>query len=286
MTTSKNTKSTKSHTSVAAHEAKAPAAESVVTTATAAQAAGATAATSATSQPTAAPPTAGSGTLAARITNVIAVLETLPTLLGSATAPAQPLTIEQRRALPKVRTGGDAQMPAVLALVDRYGLSIPGGSTADARSDLALVTILQPLETQLTSAVNLVSDAISGARGSAWETTTTGYTMLARLVKRFPALQTELDPMASFMATKHKDAPTILRQAEAKTLSKSRATLKAKKDKEAAGEAASAAAPIAQAAPPAQGAPVAQGAATPPPTNGVGPTAPAATPTGNGASHS
>jgi hypothetical protein len=95
---------------------------------------------------------------------------------------------------------------------------------------------------KLAAMLRLVQDEMSEAKSSGWGTTTMAYLMLTKLQKRFPALQTELDPMASFMARKHKDAPTILRQAESRTLSKSRATLEEKKQKGAPAPAAGAAA--------------------------------------------
>jgi hypothetical protein len=165
-------------------------------------------------------------------------IEQLTTLLdgiGTILAIAPPLTIEERRQQPKMKTGGDKQIPDVLNLADQYGVAIPGGGTAEARADVQLVATLQPVLTRLTAMVALLEDAILQANGRAWETTTTLYAMLVRLVKRFPALQGELQPMASFMARVHKAAPTNLRKAEAGSLAKGRATRRATKAKAVAG---------------------------------------------------
>ena len=186
--------------------------------------------TTATVQATAGP---ASDPAQSEIDAILASLARIPIILGSAGVPAAPLTIEQRRAQPKMKTGADNQIPLVLDLADKYGLVIPGGGTAEARADLERATLLGPLLTCLAAMAALVSDEILQGKGRAWETTRLAYAMLVPLVRRFPALQIELDAMASFMARIHKDAPTVLRQAEARTLSKSRATLKAKKGKTA-----------------------------------------------------
>jgi hypothetical protein len=168
----------------------------------------------------------------AQIQQLTTEIDAIAAILGTL---APPLTIEERRQQPKMKTGGDKQIPDVLNLADQYRVSIPGGGTAEARADVQLVATLQPILSRLTALVSLVEDAILQANGRAWETTTTLYAMLIRLVKRFPALQGELQPMASFMARIHKSAPTNLRRAEASSLAKGRATRKATKAKTAAG---------------------------------------------------
>lgn len=280
MTSTKKTKNTNGHGTTAPHEPSVTTdAQPSTTTGTPAPVIPAASAAAA----------AGSGTLGAKILAITAVLEEIPILLGSPGSPAKPLSIEQRRGLPKMKPGADEQIPAVLALADKYKVSIAGPGTAEARADMKLVSDLQPLETGLATALALVSAVIAQARVRTWETTVAAYgtLKLRRYQKEYPALQRELDPMASFMAVKHKSAPTALRQAEAKTLSKSRATAKAKAGKGAKGGANTPAVPGAP-PPPAPPAPPASpateaGSVTAPAASGASESTPATST--NGATH-
>jgi hypothetical protein len=217
MITKKTSTSTHAHSTVHAHAATDAKAESAVAPPAVAAPA-----------PPAATPVPGS--LEALVDAVLSSLASVATILGSASSPAAPLTIEQRRTMPKMKKGAEAQIPAILDLADRYGVALPGGTTAQARSDLQRAATIDTLTARLSLTLVLAEDQSRQAKGRSWSTTRRAYKALANLVGEFPALQTELEPMASFMATKHKDAPSILRTAEAKTLAKSRAT-KAKNKK-------------------------------------------------------
>lgn len=149
----------------------------------------------------------------AQIKQALAELDVLASLLG---AHAVPLTIEDRRRVLKMRPGGAQYVPTVLGLVERYGLTIPGVDSAEAKADMQLAESLRPLVARLRALAQLVEDTILRAQGRAWQSATTAYTMLARLVGRFPALQSELDPMASFLASRHKEAPQALRKRPSK----------------------------------------------------------------------
>jgi hypothetical protein len=146
---------------------------------------------------------------ASQIEKALAELDVLASILG---LHAVPLSIEERRHLLKMRPGGAAHVPVVLGLAERYGLVIPGVSTAEGKADLDVAAKLRPLADRLTAMAQLVEDTILQAQQRAWQSTTTAYTMLTRLVGRFPALQSELDAMASFMASRHKIAPLSLRK--------------------------------------------------------------------------
>jgi hypothetical protein len=230
MTTKKTSTSTHAHSTVHAHDATTAKVESAVSAP----------AVAAPVTPAAAP---APGSFEALVDSVLSSLASVATILGSASAPAAPLTIEQRRALPTMKKGAENEIPAILNLADRYGVALPGGTTAQARSDLQRAATIDTLTARLSSTLTLAEDQSRQAKGRSWATTRRAYKALANLVGAFPALQTELEPMASFLATKHKDAPAILRSAEAKTLAKSRAT-KAKNKKGAA----PAPAPVASAA--------------------------------------
>lgn len=146
---------------------------------------------------------------AAQIDKALAELDVLASILG---LHAVPLSIEARRHVLKLRPGGAQHVPVVLGLAERYGLVIPGVSSAEGKADMEVATKLRPLADRLKAMAQLVEDTILQAQGRAWQSTTTAYTMLARLVGRFPSLQSELDAMASFMASRHKVAPPSLRK--------------------------------------------------------------------------
>jgi hypothetical protein len=172
-----------------------------------------------------APVTRPEGPSEAQIQEALAQLDTISAVLGPL---AVPLSIEQRRQELKMKPGGDRLVADVLGCAARYHLVIPGVSQADAVADITLATNLQPLLARLQLVASLVSDVILQARGRAWQSTTTAYTMLLRLVTRYPALQQELQPMAALLATQHKAAPTSLRKKAAKQLAKTRKAKKAK----------------------------------------------------------
>jgi hypothetical protein len=150
---------------------------------------------------------------AAQIQQALAELDVLASILG---AHAVPLSIEERRRVLKMRPGGAQYVPTVLGLAERYGLSIPGVGSAEAKADMDVAAKLRPLADRLTVVAQLVEDTILRAQGRAWQSATTAYTMLTRLVGRFPSLQGELDAMASFLAVRHKAAPQSLRKKPSK----------------------------------------------------------------------
>jgi len=140
-----------------------------------------------------------------------------------------PLTIADRRRLLKIRPGGDDHASTVMKLADRYGLTIPGVSTADVMANITLSQSLAPLISRFATMLGLATDVSLGAKSNTWRSATKAYSMLTRIVPEYPSLQRELTPMASFLATKHNDAPTTLRTQEKTSLDKSRDTLKTKK---------------------------------------------------------
>ena len=142
---------------------------------------------------------------------------------------ATPLTIQQRRRLAKMRPGAEPLVPEIMKLADRYGIVFPGVTTASVNADLTLVQQLSTLQSRLGTLVGLMGDLSVEARSRVWRAMGAVYAALVRLIPQYPALQLELAPMATFLAVKHKTAPTALRKQEAKTLSQTRATRKSKK---------------------------------------------------------
>ena len=116
-------------------------------------------------------------------------------------------------------------------------------SSADVQAHVQVTQDIAPLITRLQSTLGLATDVSLGSQSRIWSSATKAYSMLTRLVPEYPALQRELTPMASFMATKYKDAPTSLRSQEKKALSRSRSAKKAKDAAAKTGAAAETAAP-------------------------------------------
>jgi hypothetical protein len=166
---------------------------------------------------------AGSGPTVDQIEEMLEQLDVMASQFGV----AEPLSIADRRRLLKIRPGGSDQATTVVGLTTRYGLSIPGVSSAQVTSDVALAKNLDPLISRFETMLGLATDASLGAKSRVWNSATKAYTMLVRLVPDYPALQRELLPMASLLASKHKDAPTSLRTQEKASLEKSRDARKA-----------------------------------------------------------
>ena len=162
----------------------------------------------------------------AQLTQMLAELDGITASLGP---DATPLTIQQRRHLAKMRPGAEPLVPDIMKLADRYGIVLPGATTASVSADLALLQQLSPLQSRLGTMTALVNDLSTEARSRVWRATGPAYAALVRLIPQYPALQLELAPMATFLAVKHKTAPTALRKQEAKTLSQTRANRKSKK---------------------------------------------------------
>jgi hypothetical protein len=173
------------------------------------------------------------------ITAMIAQLDAMAPRFG---AGATPLTIEERRKLLKIRPGGETLASGMMQIADRYGLAIPGVSSADVEANIELAKNMGLLMARFHTVLGLASDTQAKAQSRVWSSATKAYSTMTRLVPEYPSLQRELTPMASFLAIKYKDAPTSLRTQEKKTLSKARVARQAKKDAEAQTETAAQAA--------------------------------------------
>jgi hypothetical protein len=135
---------------------------------------------------------------------------------------AQPLTIAERRRLLRMRPGGAAHVAAVVALAARHGITIPGIAAEVVDDDARLVDELTQAVGRLDALRGRVADLNLTAQSRLWRAGTTMYSILARLVTRFPALQRDLGPMATFLASKHKSAPTAIRPQEKNALARAR----------------------------------------------------------------
>jgi hypothetical protein len=156
-------------------------------------------------------------------------LQQLDEMAAALNARAAPLTIDARRRLTKARLGLVEHASSVVALADRYGLVIPGISSAATEASLSDVTSLTALEQRVGAVLGLLVDMRLQAQAHVARSASTAYKMLVRLVPEYPTLQRELTPVASRLAIQYKDAPAALRTQEAKTLMRQRATVAAKK---------------------------------------------------------
>jgi len=169
----------------------------------------------------------------------------MTTLLGSS---ATPLSIEERRQQPKMKKGARSRsrMFSTSPIVTRSRFRVaapprPGRLSRSPRASAAG----DPRRGDVVA---------GGRRDPASEQHGLGDdddpVLDARSPREaLPRAPGELQPMASFMARVHKDAPTNLRRAEATTLAKGRATRKATKAKAATTTSANSAPAVATAAP-------------------------------------
>jgi hypothetical protein len=156
----------------------------------------------------------------AQATTLAQIVAALEEALDSLGAAAAPLTIDARRRLPKMRPGIESLAPGIKRIADGYKAVLPGEDTV--LSDLQLIKDLRPVLIRLHAAIGRVADMDLNAKARLSKWTMAMYVMLSRVVVTFPELQRELEPMASFLATKYKDAPTAIRPQEKNALARAR----------------------------------------------------------------
>ncbi len=128
-------------------------------------------------------PTIAAAPTASEITSLLDQLDEVAVALGPG---ASALTIAQRRLLLKIRPGGETHAVTAVGLADRYGLTIPGVTSAEVAADVALVKDLAPLISRFDSLRGLVMDMSLQAQSRLWGGGTTAYSMLLRLRPAIP----------------------------------------------------------------------------------------------------
>ena len=118
------------------------------------------------------------------------------------------LTVEERRALGRLRTGGEAIVASIGTLAAKQELKLPKISLQAMKDDLDLQAVLAPLLLELQSLTQRIEDTIVEAQAECWWATTAYYTALHRMSAADPELAESLKPAAEFFATgKRRGAP-------------------------------------------------------------------------------
>jgi hypothetical protein len=157
-----------------------------------------------TSEPAAAPaappvtaPVTAASPLADRVTQAIAYIRMAVAILAL-NAPA--LTTKQRKALQRIRKGGDKFIPQITDLAQQWSVQIRTQPIDAMTSAVALATALQPLLPVLAGFVQEVQDTDAQAQGTSWSTATALYSVLKRMSRKDPKLAAQLAPVAEFFA--------------------------------------------------------------------------------------
>jgi hypothetical protein len=153
-----------------------------------------------TTKPNALKPSTSANTTTsiADLDKALAQLRTLAAEVSKHTLGLDP--ISRRRAL-KFRTGGEAVVQRIASLTERYGTSSTQTSSKDAAAKLQVIGQLVPLQTELTSLLQRVSDTLLSVRSDCWHTTVFHYSVLEALSRKNPDLRSELLPVQEFFST-------------------------------------------------------------------------------------
>ncbi|HZU84668.1 MAG TPA: hypothetical protein VE987_17180 [Polyangiaceae bacterium] len=122
----------------------------------------------------------------------IDALEQLLRKFGKTLAP------DERRALAKMKPGGDQMLKLVVQLARKHGLSVASVSLADLEAALAGAEQARLLLTACTAITTAVSDLVLRAEATAWSGTTLYYSLLSRLANNDPVLLAALEPASAF----------------------------------------------------------------------------------------
>lgn len=110
------------------------------------------------------------------------------------------LTLEQRKATTKMRSGGDRIVPQVGALATEHGVALPGVTVDGMQADLLLAQRLAPLSAAVGGLQQRLDDTILEAQSECWWAATALYSALARASGAIPKLQAALKPIVEFFA--------------------------------------------------------------------------------------
>lgn len=110
------------------------------------------------------------------------------------------LSVAQRKATTKMRSGGDLIVPQLGTLATAHGVTMPGISVDGMLADLTLAERLKPLATAAGGLKQRLDDTVLEAQSECWWAATALYTALARATGASPALETALKPIIAFFA--------------------------------------------------------------------------------------
>jgi hypothetical protein len=160
--------------------------------------------------------------------------------------PAPALTTKDRTRSLKLRKGGETVIPTVAALSDQFGLSVADYPTATMTSKAKKAASLIPLHKLLVETTKNVEDQMFEANSESWEAATAHYALLRRLSRTNGGLQTSLQPVRKFFATRSK---AVVEAEDAKTGHKRGETKKSSTPAEATEAPGNAGSPVVAAAP-------------------------------------
>ncbi|MFT3769410.1 MAG: hypothetical protein QM820_28565 [Minicystis sp.] len=114
---------------------------------------------------------------------------------------------DQRKRLLHARLGAEPHIARVYDLSVKYGIKIANIPLAGMVADLALFTMLRPIQDVLRAALRMVDDTAGQAESEAWQAFLAYYGALSGMAKSVPELATELSPTVEFMATGPRPKP-------------------------------------------------------------------------------
>jgi hypothetical protein len=110
------------------------------------------------------------------------------------------LSVEQRKATTKMRSGGEKIVPQIGTLANTHGVAMPGVTVDGMLADLTLAQRLDPLVNAVGSLNQRLDDTVLEAQSECWWAATAFYTALARASGAIPALEAALKPIVAFFA--------------------------------------------------------------------------------------
>ena len=114
------------------------------------------------------------------------------------------LTTAQRRAQSKYRKEGDAVIPVLARLAQASGLAGAAINVDTMQRQVALASVLQPLQTQVKTLHDAIGDTVLSAHGGAWHTATTLHGALVRVAPTNPALRRDMEAVAGAFSRRKK----------------------------------------------------------------------------------
>ncbi len=135
-------------------------------------------------------------------------LQNLANQVKALRANINPFTIKlsaaERKRLAHLRAGGEQIIALVADLSAKYNIQLADASIDGMNADLTLAQRLAPLASELSLLAEEVNDTLAAAQSEAWQAATCNYSVLARVSKANPSLQSELAPARAFFAKRRK----------------------------------------------------------------------------------
>lgn len=111
------------------------------------------------------------------------------------------LSKDERKRLLHARLGSEPHIARIHDLALKHNIDIDNIPLTGMLADLALFTLLRPIQDLLRNALQMVDDTAGQAESEAWEAFLAYYGALSGMAKHLPALATAMAPTVAFMAT-------------------------------------------------------------------------------------